>query len=107
MSRLPHRNGTTHMELSYEIFITRRPSGGGSISLDEWLRHVAGDAELTVADFGSGRVQWSGCEGRCLVWHDGQIIADDPDGVLIDKMLAIAQKIDAVVQGQDLEIYNQ
>jgi hypothetical protein len=94
------------MNQSYHLFITRRPKNGPDITLTEWLDYVGKDSELARTRGSSAPVVWSGAPDRCLAWHHGEIIADDPDFLLMDKMLKIAQALQAVVQGDDLEIYD-
>jgi hypothetical protein len=93
------------MSGSYHIFITRLPKNGTNITLDEWLAYVQNDSELSVTDNVGIRVMWSGCRDRHILWRDGEILANDPEFVLMDKMQAIATALGAVVQGDDLEIY--
>lgn len=95
--------------MGYDVRITRTPGPGGgkTITAAEWLAYVAGDAELRpMPENGPYFVSWSGDPVLAwLDWFDGQIHSKYPAPALIDKMVAIAMKLDARVQGDDGEIY--
>jgi hypothetical protein len=100
--------------MGYDLHITRRKhwtDKGDDITGDEWLAYVQNDSELHLQpQSGPYFAVWSGPSGRddpWLDWSDGQIYCKYPDPALIDKMVVIAQQLDAVVQGDDGEIYEQ
>ncbi|EDY18570.1 hypothetical protein CfE428DRAFT_3955 [Chthoniobacter flavus Ellin428] len=79
------------------------------ISSDEWLNYVSSDPELTLdPQNGSHFARWSGCSEHpepWLDWFQGTIFSKNPDSAIINKMLSIAQQLDAQVRGDDGEIY--
>ena len=42
-----------------------------------------------------------------LDWFQGEIFTKNPDQILIDKMVKIAHNLNAVVQGDDGELYDE
>jgi hypothetical protein len=98
--------------MGYDLHITRRQhwSGkGGDIAAEEWLEFVECDPELRLQpQDGRYLAVWSGpsqLEQPWLQWSDGQIETKNPDAALIDKMIAIARRLGARVQGDDGEFY--
>jgi hypothetical protein len=116
--------------MGYDVHITRRddwPDDGPEISLHEWLGLVAGDpdlrhdgfAESTTADGDVVRVDakgiavWtahSGHEpGGSMAWflHDrGEVVVKNPDEEILAKMVDVAGRLGARVQGDDGEYYD-
>ncbi len=99
--------------MGYDLHITRRRNWadkGADITADEWLAYVRRDSELLLQpESGPCFAVWSGpseLDGPWLNWADGQIYTKNPDAPLIDKMVAIARQLDAMVQGDDGEIYD-
>jgi hypothetical protein len=99
--------------MGYDLHITRRvhwSSEGDDITSDEWLSIVATDPELRLQpENGPFFATWSGIStliSPWLNWSNGQISTKNPDDALINKMVAIARKLGAVVQGDDGELYN-
>ena len=98
--------------MGYEFHITRRKfwdDHGPAITADEWLEYLRSDPEFKN-DLASGQyfVQWTGPSNLAepwLDWMDGEIFTEDPDRALVDKMIAIAQKLGAQVQGDEGEVY--
>jgi hypothetical protein len=98
--------------MGYDLHITRRASWadeGNDITADEWLEFVKNDSDLQLkTENGSYFTVW---RGKCslhepwLDWSRGQIHTKNPDDALIDKMVSIANKLHAVVQGDDGEVY--
>ena|SRR5438045_489673 len=99
--------------MGYDVHITRANSWveneGHWISADEWLKYVREDSELRLAtENGEHFAIWSGPSEYpepWLDWYEGNVYTKNPDDPLIDKMVAIANKLNAKVQGDDGEIY--
>lgn len=98
--------------MGYDFHITRRTNWsdeGKDISAEEWLFLVANDPELHLqTKNGPCFVTWDGpssLNNPWLIWSKGQITTKNPDDVLIDKMVVIARKLKAKVQGDDGELY--
>jgi hypothetical protein len=98
--------------MGYEFHITRRPfwdDEGPEITAEEWLQYVRSDTELeTITSEGPHFVLWNGPSNLAepwLDWLEGEIYTEDPDRALVDKMISIAQKLKAEVQGDDGETY--
>jgi hypothetical protein len=98
--------------MGYDLHITRRVNwfeGGNDISSEEWLEIVRNDPELKLNPAnGPCFVLWNGkstLQEPWLDWTNGQIQTKNPDDALIDKMVAIARKLGAKVQGDEGEIY--
>ena len=100
--------------MGYDLHITRRKqwsSKGDDITSDEWLAYAQRDPDLRLQpENGPYFAVWSGAstlDGPWLDWSDGNIYTKNPDGALVDKMVAIARHLNAEVQGDDGEIYDQ
>jgi hypothetical protein len=98
--------------MGYDLHITRRANWydeGNDITTDEWFEFVKNDSELQLkTENGPYFAEWSGksaLQEPWLDWSHGQIQTKNPDDALIDKMVSIANKLHAVVQGDDGEIY--
>ena len=98
--------------MGYDLHITRRANWsdeGNDITADEWLELVNNDSELQLkTENGPYFAVWSGkstLREPWLDWSRGQIQTKNPDDALIDKMVSIANKLHAVVQGDDGEVY--
>jgi hypothetical protein len=99
--------------MGYDFHITRAKfhveNEGAWITADEWLRYVEQDPELKLAGYnGDYFALWSGKSeypDPWLDWFEGNIHTKNPDDPLIDKMVEIAKKLNAKVQGDDGEIY--
>jgi hypothetical protein len=94
--------------MGYDIHITRRKfwaDKGRDITAEEWLTYIRRDSELHLRPQ-SGRyfAEWSG--GSWLDWSHGEIFSKNPHDALVMKMVAMAKQFDAVVQGDDGEIYD-
>lgn len=99
--------------MGYELHITRAKFWAENqeheISRDEWLALVDADPTLRI-DRHNGRYFAeldSSSEGvwRWLNWTEGNISTKNPDHVTLQKMLQIADRLDAQVQGDDGERY--
>jgi hypothetical protein len=99
--------------MGYDLHITRAKwhfeNEGQWITTDEWLEYIKGDPELKLAGYnGEYFAWWSGKSeypDPWLDWFDGNIYSKNPDDPIIDKMIAIAKKLNAKVQGDDGEVY--
>jgi hypothetical protein len=99
--------------VGYELHITRRnhwSDEGCDITRDEWLTLVANDPELTIHPvLGDGYAIWNGpseFEDPWLRWRRGNINTTRPDDALYAKMLDLAAKLGARVQGDEGEFYD-
>ncbi|MEQ1905717.1 MAG: hypothetical protein ABL888_16130 [Pirellulaceae bacterium] len=101
--------------MGYNLYITRRhdwhDDAGPSITCDEWMALITDDPELSLKPESEGLyANWS---GECTYpdpWFAynerlGAIDTKNPDEPIIQKMLDIAEKLHARVQGDDGEIY--
>ena len=99
--------------MGYDIHVTRAEfwaeNEGHEISLDEWLRYVESDSEVqrdpqnSPTDFlflAHPKEPWP------LWWQSGDVFTKNPDKATVQKMIEIAQKLGARVQGDDGEFYD-
>jgi hypothetical protein len=99
--------------MPYLLHITRASDWTQSselpITAAEWLKLVRTDSEL-IQDPRRGPyfVRWPGSNGRAqwLEWADGRINTKYPDGALLKKLVAIAARLGAKVQGDGGEVYS-
>lgn len=99
--------------MGYDLYITRAEfnaqNEGAWISSSEWLQYIEQDPELKLAGHnGDYFAIWSGKSEHTdpwLNWFEGNIYTKNPDGPLIEKMVEIASKLGATVQGEEGEIY--
>jgi len=99
--------------MGYDLHITRAEfwskNEASKISEIEWLEYVKTDPELKLAGYnGPYFAIWSGKSEYVDPWFDlcgGNIYSKNPDGPIIGKMLEIAKKLNAKVQGDDYEVY--
>jgi hypothetical protein len=99
--------------MPYQLHITRAADWTNSselpITAAEWLKLVRTDSEL-IEDphYGPHFVHWAGSQGRdgWLEWADGRIDSGYPDGALLKKLVAIAERLGAKVQGDGGEVYS-
>ena len=105
--------------MGYDFHITRKAfwadEDGPTISADEWLAIVESDSSLALCENGVNGpcfMEWRGSPQNPEQWLDydadlGEIFTKYPDDALIEKMIEIAEKLGATVQGDDGEIYPQ
>jgi hypothetical protein len=99
--------------MGYDLRITRAPgfwaaSENGGISVEEWLRVIADDPELSLEEGRQTFARWRGPSKYPDPWFDwwrGTIKTKNPDPPIVEKMLQIAAGLNARVQGDDGEIY--
>ena len=96
--------------MGYNLYITRAEdwveSEGHEITISEWLALIKLDPDLRLAGDGNGPqfTVWDGHpddDESWLDWNEGNITTKNPDDALIAKMVEIAAKLDARVQGDD------
>lgn len=99
--------------MGYDLHITRAEfhatNEGQEITADEWMRYVASDPELEASPAnGEYFVLWSGPSrypDPWLDWFAGNIYSKNPDKAIVGKMLQIARRLGARVQGDEGEFY--
>ena len=102
--------------MGWEIHITRAEywplSEQNPIRQEEWLALIEADPELVIDPFYEGTfARWlahkvgRACEYPWFDWHEGRVFTKHPDNRTIAKMLEIASKLSAQVQGDDGERY--
>ena len=98
--------------MGYDLHITRRPvwtdDDGPQITLAEWKVYVESDNEVR-ADTANGPTAflWTAHpkEPWPLCWDRGELYTKNPDPVTICKLVTVAGRLSATVQGDDGEIY--
>jgi hypothetical protein len=102
--------------VGYDLHITRAEhwpeSHATPITAKEWLAIVADDPDLNIdlaAGLGKCYAVWShpdaGPDGVWFDWQRGRIDTKWPSRAAVAKMIAIAKKLEATVQGDDGETY--
>jgi hypothetical protein len=118
--------------MGYDVHITRREDwcerAGPAISIEEWSKLLAQDAEMRLDGYAEisapdgttirieeeGLAVWTAYsvhqENGNRVWfsfYDGNITCKNPDAEILMKMWRIAQKLSAIVQGDEGESYDE
>ncbi|WP_445503987.1 hypothetical protein [Microvirga sp. G4-2] len=119
--------------MEYDIHVTRGKlwfmlTPEEEISLGEWQQYVAGDPEMRLDGFaeaplpsgGTLKIEdpsiavWTaysknGTEGNqaWIRWWGGNVSVKNPDDEILGKMLQIARSLNARVQGDDGEFYEE
>jgi hypothetical protein len=101
--------------MGYDVHITRADNwadnDGCAITIAEWQSLIANDPELCIDDQnGFGYAIWKAHPDNLdiwLCWDDGNISTKNPDEPLLKKMIQIAERLGARVQGDDGEWYPQ
>lgn len=108
-TNLPPRARTPRRSTSmgYDLRITRSTdwteNHGLEIASTEWLSLVQADPELTPDPAnGPFAAAWS---SAWFDWFEGNVFTTDPDHATVAKMLRIATSLEAVVQGDSGEFY--
>jgi hypothetical protein len=98
--------------MGYDLHITRRlewaDDNGPEITLEEWKAYVESDDEVQPdADNGPTDFLWTAHPKNPwpLWWNRGEIYTKNPDEIAFGKLIAIAERLDAKVQGDDGEVY--
>ena len=98
--------------MGYDLHITRKIDWseveGDQIDRSEWEAIIESDSELSLNASTQYDDRLSATfrdQEFALAWDDGQIHAKNPDNALVIKMVAIASRLNAKVQGDDGEIY--
>jgi len=117
--------------VGYDLHITRKsdwPLNGEEITVEEWLAVVAADSEMRIdgyaqAPLANGKILrvedptlavWTGWSGHVeganmalLYLSAGNIDSKNPDEEIRRKMWRIAQQLNARLQGDDGEFYDE
>jgi hypothetical protein len=95
--------------MGYDLHIHRvdhwTDSGDRPITSAEWLAVVAGDPELHL-DPANGPY-FAVWDGAWFDWDDGRVSTKNPDRPKLAKMLSLAARLGARVQGDDGEFYER
>lgn len=98
--------------MGYDLHITRRSAwsddDGPEITFQEWKAYVNSDEELRPdADNGPTDFVWTAHPKAPwpLWWDRGEIYTKNPDEFAVRKLVAIAERMSATVQGDDGEVY--
>ncbi len=100
--------------MGYDVHITRAEhwseNEGHQITPSEWHDVINSDPDLRLAGYnGPHFAIWDAHpkDGEAwLDWHDGNITTKNPDEPLLNKMVDIATRLNAKVQGDDGELYD-
>lgn len=100
--------------MGYDVHITRADhwaqNQGREITASEWRNIIDADPDLRLAGYnGPDFAIWDGHpenDESWLDWDDGNITTKNPDDRLLRKMLEIAKRLGANVQGDDGELYD-
>jgi hypothetical protein len=119
--------------MGYDLHITRQENyyddnDAYKIQLDEWKELVANDPDMQLDGFADAPLKNSGTlrlesEGLAVwtkysgdgmsgnhawfLYDEGNIVVKNPDEEIIGKMLEIAERLNAKVQGDDDEVYKR
>jgi hypothetical protein len=102
--------------MGYDLHITRADdwveNERQQIEASEWHALIESDPELRLAGgyHGPHFAFWDGHpedDEAWLDWHDGNIETKNPDDRLVRKMIEIAGRLGAKVQGDDGELYTE
>jgi hypothetical protein len=99
--------------MGYDLRITRAPglwaaSEDGGIGVDEWMRVIEADPELSLEEGRHAFARWRGPSRHpdpWFTWWRGTIKTKNPDPPMVEKLLQIASLLRARVQGDDGEVY--
>lgn len=101
--------------MGYDVHITRAEYWANNedrqIALDEWLQFIQSDPELIpMPENGKYFVIWRSTTKHPEMWfdwNDGNITTKYPDKATLRKMLQIATTFNAIIQGDDGEVYDE
>ena len=96
--------------MGYDLHITRKhdraDEAGPTINPQEWLAVLDADPELSRATDAGDDTLAGAWKGDTLFWFtEGEIRCKNPDEPVIRKMVEIAERLGATVQGDDGERY--
>ncbi|MEO7297865.1 MAG: hypothetical protein ABI042_04735 [Verrucomicrobiota bacterium] len=98
--------------MGYDVHITRRkfwPDEGDEIAFNEFVQLVRGDKDFKYpGENGDDYADWHSPQSAYeswLSWSDGQIYTKNPEPEFVDKLVEMARKLRARVQGDDGEVY--
>ena len=99
--------------MGYDLHITRADhwaeNDKSKITAQEWLAVIKSDPELRLAGYnGPYFAIWNGPSRYAdpwFDWFDGNISTKNPDKPIVAKMIDIAGRLGAKVQGDDGEVY--
>ena len=95
--------------MGYDFHVRRGDTKSTWITRDEWLAMVAADPELTlVPQNGKCFAEWKSTDSGPDIWFDwcsGNILTKWPSEPTFRKMLQMARKLKARVEGDDGEVY--
>lgn len=95
--------------MGYDLRITRAidwdRNEGCEITIREWHSIINSDPEL-LPDPPNGTCAVRFGKTGWLDWFEGNVFTTDPDPIDVTKMLTIAAKLGATVQGDDGEFYD-
>lgn len=78
------------------------------IGRDEWLAMLDADPELSRAADSDDDMLAGTWKGETIFWFtDGEVRCKNPDQPVICKIVEIAERLKATVQGDDGEIYRE
>lgn len=106
--------------MGYELNIVRQsdwsdPDEKSNITYEEWIEYANHDNELVASTSDADYYEWVNyphIEENGLPWFayssdSGFISTKNPDLWVIKKMIAIAEALNARVQGEEGEFYNE
>jgi hypothetical protein len=101
--------------MGYDVHATRAENwadnAGHEIAAQEWLEIIKQDRELIPSpENGDFFVIWRGANKypeTWFCWDNGNISTKNPDKATFKKLLQIAQKLNAQIQGDDGEFYGK
>ena len=98
--------------MGYELHITRRKQWfdeGDDITKEEFMTYVRSDPEFAYPGEGGDEfADWKSPAGNYVTWLwwvEGRVITKNPEAEFVDKMVSVAKKLNAKVQGDDGETY--
>jgi hypothetical protein len=98
--------------MAYQLHVSRAAfyaeNAGQRIGIDEWLAAVETDAALTLeqgADDHAASLSSATSVEERIVWDDGNLVCSYPSEAAYAKLLELAERFDAQVQGDDGEYY--
>lgn len=99
--------------MGYDVHITRSDdwskNASHAIAADEWLVVVDADPELQLdPENGPYAAVWTPKTGRnegWFDWYEGNVFTTNPSRPAVAKMIALAERLSALVQGDEGEVY--